>query len=106
MQINDETQVGVYEMGVAGPGELLYTCGYFKPAIGVITNIGIDHLQAFSGIDGYIKAKAEMLKGLPEGGTIIVNADDQNIKKIDFSRFKGNIYYYGFNDKSHFKYQM
>ncbi len=103
MQINDETQVGVYEMGVAGPGELLYTCGYFKPAIGVITNIGIDHLQAFSGIDGYIKAKAEMLKGLPEGGTIIVNADDQNIKKIDFSRFKGNIYYYGFNDKSHFK---
>ena len=103
LDMDDNTQMAVYEMGVAYPGDLSTSCRYFKPQVGVITNIGIDHLQAFGTLDAYIKAKAEFLEGLGFKGTLILNADDENIKKIDFKNYKGNIVYFGFNDKSDFK---
>ncbi|MDF2685903.1 MAG: hypothetical protein K0S55_1084, partial [Clostridia bacterium] len=86
LDINDDSQVGVFEMGVASPGDLKRCCRYFKPQIGIITNIGIDHLQQFDSIDSYIMAKAEFIEGLDYKGTLIINADDKNIKKIDFSK--------------------
>lgn len=103
LNMDDNTQAAVYEMGVASPGDLKMTCRYFKPQVGVITNIGIDHLQTFGTLDAYIKGKAEFLEGLDFEGTLILNADDENIKKIDLSKYKGNIVYFGFDDKSHFK---
>lgn len=103
LDINDNTQMVVMEMGVAYPGDLLYTCRYFKPQVGVITNIGVDHLQAFGTLDAYIKAKAEFIEGLGYEGTLVLNADDENIKKIDLSKYKGDVVYFGFSDRSHFK---
>ena len=103
LNIDDQTQAAVFEMGVAYPGDIKTSCRYFKPQIGVITNIGIDHLQVFGTLDGYIKAKAEILEGLEYQGTLILNADDENISKIDLKNFKGKIIYFGFDDKAHFK---
>jgi len=103
LDIDDDTQAAVFEMGVASQGDINTSCRYFKPQVGIITNIGIDHLQAFETLNAYIKAKAEFLKGLGFKGTLILNADDENIKKIDLSKFKGNIVYFGFGDKSDFK---
>jgi len=105
LSIDDNTQAAVFEMGVAYPGDLLLSSRYFKPQVGVITNIGIDHLQGFGSLDAYIKGKAEFLEGLDYKGTIILNADDENIKKIDLGKFKGNIIYFGYSDKSHFRIQ-
>jgi UDP-N-acetylmuramoyl-tripeptide--D-alanyl-D-alanine ligase len=103
LSINDETQVAVYEMGVASAGDIKTSCMYFKPQVGIITNIGIDHLQAFGTLDAYIKAKAEFLEGLGFRGTLILNADDENIKQIDLQKYRGKIIYFGFDEQSHFK---
>ncbi|MDD4698990.1 MAG: UDP-N-acetylmuramoyl-tripeptide--D-alanyl-D-alanine ligase [Oscillospiraceae bacterium] len=103
LDMNDNSQVGVFEMGVAAPGDLKGCCRYFKPQIGVITNIGIDHLQAFDSIDSYIKAKGEFVEGLDYKGILILNADDANIEKIDLSKYKGKIIYFGFSEKSNYK---
>jgi UDP-N-acetylmuramoyl-tripeptide--D-alanyl-D-alanine ligase len=103
MQFDDSTQAAVIEMGVAVKGDLKIACKYFKPQTGVITNIGIDHLNAFGTLDAYIKGKAEFLEGLNNQGTLVVNADDENIKKIDFSNYKGKIIYFGKSDRADFK---
>lgn len=103
LDIDDHTQMAVYEMGVAYPGDLSVSCRFFRPQVGVITNIGIDHLQAFGTLDAYIEGKAEFLKGLNYKGTLILNADDENIKKIDLSNYKGTVVYFGFDDKADFK---
>jgi len=103
LDINDETQMVVMEMGVAYPKDLITTCRYFKPQVGVITNIGVDHLQAFGTLDAYIRAKAEFIEGLDYKGTLILNADDENIKKIDLSKYKGNVVYFGSSDRAHFR---
>lgn len=103
LDIDDDTQAAVFEMGVAYPGDLKMSSRYFKPQVGVITNIGIDHLQAFGALDAYIMGKAEFIEGLGFKGTLILNADDDNIKRIDLSRFKGDIVCFGFDEKSDFK---
>lgn len=103
LEIDEDTQAAVYEMGVAFPGDLKASCRYFKPQVGIITNIGIDHLQAFGTLDAYIKAKAEILEGMDFKGTLILNADDENIGRIDLQKYQGKIIYFGLGDKSHFK---
>jgi UDP-N-acetylmuramoyl-tripeptide--D-alanyl-D-alanine ligase len=45
LKIDEDTQAAVYEMGVASPGNLKVSCRYFKPQVGVITNIGVDHFK-------------------------------------------------------------
>jgi len=91
MDIDDSTNYGVYEMGLTDPGNILYSAKFFKPSIGVITNIGIDHLSGCKTLENYILAKSEMLAALENKGTLVINGDCENTQKIDFSQFKGKI---------------
>lgn len=103
LDIDDNTEAAVIEMGVASPKDLSISCRYFKPQVGVITNIGVDHLQAFGTLDAYINGKAELLEGLGLKGTLVLNADDENIKKIDLKKYKGRVIYFGFSENSDFR---
>lgn len=100
MEMDDNTEYGIYEVALTNPGQIIHTSRFFKPSIGVITNIGIDHLSGCRTLDNYILAKGEMLTALGDKGTLIINNDDENIKKLDFSVFKGKIVTFGIRNKS------
>ena len=102
MQIDDSTKYLVLETALTHAGHILQTCELFKPQIGIITTIGIDHLNNFENHESYIRAKAELLTGLNNEGILIVNNDDDYIKQIDTSRFKGRIVTFGINNPSDF----
>lgn len=101
--INNHTDAAVIEMGIAHPNDLLITCRYFRPQIGIITTIGIDHLDKFKNQDRYIQEKGTFLQGLGNRGTLIINGDDENIKKIDMSEYQGEIITFGQNDSCHYR---
>jgi UDP-N-acetylmuramoyl-tripeptide--D-alanyl-D-alanine ligase len=101
--IDDETGAAVIEMGVSHPGNLKNTGGLFKPQIGIITNIGIAHIEGCKKFETYLKEKAQMLKVLPPHGTLILNGDDDNIKLIDLSPFKGTVLYFGQGESCHYR---
>lgn len=103
MRIDDSTQVGVIETGVAWPNDLLNYKKYFQPNIGVITKIGVDHLLGCKSLEGYIKAKALMLRCLSYTGTLNLNADDDNIRKIDLTPYQGKVVYFGLSRKADFR---
>ena len=65
----------VLEMGMRGHGEITRLCEVGHPNIGVITEVGDAHSERVGGIDGVIRAKAELLKALPQAGMAIVNSD-------------------------------
>jgi UDP-N-acetylmuramoyl-tripeptide--D-alanyl-D-alanine ligase len=69
-------QAAVIEMGVDQQGQTTRLCEMVRPTIGVITNIGPDHLEFFGDMEGSAQAKAELLDLLPSDGTAILNADD------------------------------
>lgn len=91
LSIEEDTEAAVFETAVGEPGDLLKAGKYFKPTIGIITNIGEHHLNYCKTLEGYIEAKAEMLEILDDTGVLIINAEDLNTRKIDFSNFKGKI---------------
>ena len=68
--------VAVIEMGVDQKGQTTRLCEIARPTLGVVTNIGPDHLEFFGSIEGSALAKAELLACLPSDGTIVINADD------------------------------
>src|SRR4029079_6655373 len=67
----------VIEMGVDQQGQTTRLCEIARPTIGVITNIGPDHLEFFGSMEGSAQAKAELLDHLPEDGVVVLNADDE-----------------------------
>ncbi len=69
-------QAAVIEMGVDQQGQTTRLCEIVRPTIGVITNIGPDHLEFFGSMEGSAQAKAELLDQLPSDGMAILNADD------------------------------
>jgi UDP-N-acetylmuramoyl-tripeptide--D-alanyl-D-alanine ligase len=69
-------QAAVIEMGVDQQGQTTRLCEIVRPTMGLITNIGPDHLEFFGSMEGSAQAKAELLDMLPADGTVILNADD------------------------------
>jgi UDP-N-acetylmuramoyl-tripeptide--D-alanyl-D-alanine ligase len=103
LSIDETTEAAVFETAVGALGELAFACKHFMPTIGIITNIGTYHLDGCGTVENYIKAKAEMVSGLGDKGILILNSDDERIKKIDLKNFNGRIVYFGIKNKAHFQ---
>ncbi|HWQ41186.1 MAG TPA: Mur ligase family protein [Desulfosporosinus sp.] len=103
MGIDETTEVAVFETAVGKPGDITNSSNYFKPIIGIITNIGVDHLDGCKTVNGYIQAKGEMVSILGDEGILIVNADDEKSKRIGLDKFRGRIVYFGIHSPSEFQ---
>lgn len=86
-QLDDIHQVSVVELAMRGLREIEYLARIVRPTIGVITNIGISHIERLGSQDSIAEAKAELLAGLDSEGIIVVNRDD---KYYDFLRSKAS----------------
>ena len=71
----------VLEMGMRGFGEIARLCDVVHPQIGVITEVGDAHSERVGGIEGVVRAKAELFMALPPLGVAIVNSDSVNAMK-------------------------
>jgi len=72
LQAEDDTEVIVVEMGMQAPGEITELCSIASPEIAVITNIGPAHLQYSGSQENIARGKAEIARGLPTGGMLVV----------------------------------
>jgi UDP-N-acetylmuramoyl-tripeptide--D-alanyl-D-alanine ligase len=86
-------EIVVVEMGMSHPGELSLLSRRFRPETATVTNVGPAHLEFFGTFDAIARAKAEILDGVPDGGTFAVNADDPRVAAMA-SRFRGRIVRY------------
>jgi UDP-N-acetylmuramoyl-tripeptide--D-alanyl-D-alanine ligase len=77
----DSCEALVLEMGMRGLGEIARLCDVGHPQIGVITEVGDAHSDRVGGIEGVVRAKAELLHSLPQSGIAIVNSDSVNAMK-------------------------
>jgi len=72
----EDTQVAVLEMGMNHFREIAYLSGIGKPDIAVIVNIGTMHIEHLGSMEGILRAKLEILEGMPQNGKLILNGDD------------------------------
>ena len=72
LSMDDEDEVGIFEMGMNHPGEIAPLCQIARPHIGIITNIGSAHIENMGTRDAIAEEKGALARSLPEVGTLIV----------------------------------
>ncbi|MBR2443272.1 MAG: UDP-N-acetylmuramoyl-tripeptide--D-alanyl-D-alanine ligase, partial [Rikenellaceae bacterium] len=68
LSMSAETEFGVVEMGASAQGEIALLCSIAEPNYGILTNIGLSHLEGFGGVEGIRKGKGELFDFLNENG--------------------------------------
>jgi len=76
LEMPEDTEIAVLEMGMNHFGEISYLTGIAKPDVAVIVNIGTMHIEHLGSMEGILQAKLEILEGLGENGSIVLNGDD------------------------------
>ena len=77
LSFNQNTEVGIVEMGANHQKEIEFLCEIAKPDYGYITNFGKAHLEGFGGVEGVIKGKSEIYIYLEKHHkTAFVNLND------------------------------
>lgn len=76
LQLHENHQRVVLEMGMYDLGEIARLCEIARPQVGVITNVGPVHLERLGTIERIAAAKAELVAALPPDGVAVLNADD------------------------------
>jgi UDP-N-acetylmuramoyl-tripeptide--D-alanyl-D-alanine ligase len=85
----DATSVLVLEMGMRGAGEIARLAEIARPTVGVVTNIGLSHVERLGSPEAIADAKGELLEALPaDGGCAVLPADDAFLPRLR-ARFAG-----------------
>ncbi len=88
--INEEltplNQVFVCEMGARQKGDIAEICDIVKPKYGIITSVGIAHLETFGSTENIRAAKFELAQAIPDDGLIFLNYDSPPIAAAEWGR--------------------
>jgi UDP-N-acetylmuramoyl-tripeptide--D-alanyl-D-alanine ligase len=79
LDVEGAPEILVFELGTNSPGEIALLAGATEPDHSLITNVHASHLEGLGDIEGVLTEKLDLFVHTREGGTIFVNADDENI---------------------------
>ncbi len=90
----------VVEMGMNSLGEISVLTNIAKPTIALITNVGTAHIGKLGSRQNILKAKLEILEGLKENGTLVINNDNDLLNEWNKQNTKYNVIGVGIENKS------
>jgi UDP-N-acetylmuramoyl-tripeptide--D-alanyl-D-alanine ligase len=100
---SDYPQILVLELGTDRPGDIAYLADLLgRIEVGVLTDIGISHLEFFTSQSELAKEKWSLIKKLDHTATAVLNID--NLKIYEFkAQTKAALIGYGFADNAQIK---
>jgi UDP-N-acetylmuramoyl-tripeptide--D-alanyl-D-alanine ligase len=94
MQLREEPDVAVMELGMNHAGEISTLVAIAEPDVRVWTNVGDAHLGFFASPDAIADAKAEILQRATPDTLLVFNADDSRVASRA-ARFAGRTLTFG-----------
>jgi len=77
LDLDQSHRAAVVELAMRGRGQIAYLAAMAKPQVGVITNVGLSHMELLGSREAIAETKAELLAALADDGTAVLNADDE-----------------------------
>lgn len=92
LQITDETEIAIFEMGASKRGDIKKLCEIAQPDYGLVTNIGTAHIESFGNTENVYFTKKELFDSvMKKNGKIFFNPNNPYFKKLNY----GNITVFG-----------
>ncbi|MEA1971584.1 MAG: UDP-N-acetylmuramoyl-tripeptide--D-alanyl-D-alanine ligase [Thermodesulfobacteriota bacterium] len=76
LELKPGHEMAVIEMGTNRRGEIERLTTIAEPDIGVITNIGLAHLEGFGSVDVVMEEKGDLFSNMKDNGVAVINRDD------------------------------
>lgn len=100
--LESEHQAAVLELAMRGPGQIRTLAKVAQPEVGVITNVGVAHIELLSSQENIASAKGELLECLPENGLAVLNGDDTWVRS-QAGRSRCPVVYFGLEQNADFQ---
>ncbi|WP_343045059.1 UDP-N-acetylmuramoyl-tripeptide--D-alanyl-D-alanine ligase [Paenibacillus lemnae] len=82
LEMPQDTEIAVLEMGMSGRHEIELLSGMARPDVAVITNVGESHLLQLGSRHEIARAKLEIISGLKSGGLLIYHGDEPLLHQV------------------------
>lgn len=82
LQLDEDTEISVLEMGMSGFGEIEFLTKLARPHYAIITNIGEAHMQDLGSREGIAQAKFEIVQGLADDGVLFFDGDEPLLQNL------------------------
>jgi UDP-N-acetylmuramoyl-tripeptide--D-alanyl-D-alanine ligase len=99
LEVTEETQFLVAEMGASGIGEIARLVRMARPDIGVVLKVGLAHAGEFGGIEATLAAKTEMVSDLLDSDVAILNLDDPRVASMA-DKTVARVLWFGLDDRA------
>jgi UDP-N-acetylmuramoyl-tripeptide--D-alanyl-D-alanine ligase len=76
LEATSQDEVAVWEIGMNHPGEVAVLATVAAPDIGIITNVGVAHIEFMGSRERIAEEKGALAEAVGAEGTVILNADD------------------------------
>lgn len=81
-EIPEDAQIGVIELGMSEPGEMERIARVARVDCGVMTNIGVTHIEQLGSQERILEEKLHIQDGMDGNGALILNGDDPLLKDV------------------------
>ena len=76
LDMPDDTETAVLELGMNHAGEIDYLSALVEPDVVLMTNIGDSHIEHFGSREKILEAKSEIFHHVKSGAFVVINGDD------------------------------
>jgi UDP-N-acetylmuramoyl-tripeptide--D-alanyl-D-alanine ligase len=100
LRLLPEHRRAVVEMGMNRPGEIGRLTEIADPDAGVITNVGMAHLEGVGDLKGVAGAKSELAEKISPDSPVLLNGDDDLLVGT-VARFRRDVITFGLREGNH-----
>jgi UDP-N-acetylmuramoyl-tripeptide--D-alanyl-D-alanine ligase len=93
--LKPQQELAIIEMGAYQIGSVAKLCRFTPPNAGLVTAVGLMHLERFGGVENIYKAKCELPQAIPADGLLVCNGDNPGARKMAGEYTKATTLLYG-----------
>ncbi len=93
--LKPQQELAIIEMGAYQIGSIAKLCRFTPPNAGLVTAVGVMHLERFGGAENIYTAKCELAQAVPADGLLVCNGDNAGARKMAAEYPKATTLLYG-----------